>query len=153
MQSKATTVSEYLKSLPGDRRKAIENVRDVVSRNIDDDIEEGMHYGMIVWCVPHRVFPDGYHVNPEQPLPYAALASQKNYMSLYLMTEYMEGGDAETWFRNEWKKSGKKLDMGKSCIRFRKLEDVKLPALKKVLQLAARRPGLVGVGKSAKERR
>ena len=126
MQSKATTVKEYLAELPPDRRKIIAAVRKVVSESVDDDIEEGMQYGMICWYVPHRVFPDGYHTDPKIPLPYAALASQKNYMSLYLMTVYGEGGEDEGWFRAEWEKTGRKLDMGKSCIRFRKIDDLAL---------------------------
>ena len=124
MQSKADTVEEYLASLPEDRRVAMTAVRDVVRDSIDDDIEEGMQYGMIGWYVPHRVFPDGYHTNPKLPLPYAALASQKNFMTLYLMNVYADGTEGEGWFRQEWAKTGKKLDMGKSCIRFRSVDDL-----------------------------
>ena len=75
MQSKETTVREYLSSLPADRRAAIEQVRDVILKNLDKDFEEGMAYGMIGYYVPHRVFPDGYHCDPKQGLPFAALAS------------------------------------------------------------------------------
>jgi hypothetical protein len=124
MQSKATSVQAYLKELPEDRRAAVEAVRKVVNDAIDADIEEGMQYGMICWYVPHRVFPAGYHVDPRIPLPYAALASQKHYLSLYLSTTYGEGGDGERWFRSEWAKTGRKLDMGKSCIRFKRFEDL-----------------------------
>lgn len=129
MQSKASTVAEYLESLPEDRREALEAVRKVVLENLDDDVEERMQYGMIGWSIPHRVFPDGYHADPEQPLPYAAIASQKNYLSLYLMTVYSAGGEDEKWFREEWSKSGKKLDMGKSCIRFRSADDLALDVI------------------------
>ena len=88
MQSKATTVSDYLASLPPDRRTAIEAVRKVILANLDKDYEEGMQYGMIGYYVPHRVYPAGYHCDPKQGLPFAGLASQKNYMSVYLMGLY-----------------------------------------------------------------
>src|SRR3984893_18384761 len=123
MQSKATTVSAYLASLPDDRRKAIETVRSVVLANLDKDYEEGMQYGMIGYYVPHRVYPAGYHCDPTKGLPFAALASQKNYMSLYLMGLYC-GCDGENdsalsrWFNEAWAKTGKKLDRGKACTRF-----------------------------------
>jgi hypothetical protein len=76
MQSKAKTVSQYLKELPADRRQALEAVREVIKRNLDADVEEGMSYGMIGYYIPHRVYPPGYHCDPKQPLPYAGLASQ-----------------------------------------------------------------------------
>jgi uncharacterized protein YdhG (YjbR/CyaY superfamily) len=128
MQSKATTVSRYLAQLPPDRRAALAAVRQVILANLDRDYEEGMSYGMIGYYVPHRVFPDGYHCDPKQPLPFAGLASQKNYMSLYLMSAYGEGGD-ERWLRERFARAGKKLDMGKCCIRFRKLEDLPLEVI------------------------
>ena len=133
MQSKAATVPEYLASLPADRRAAVSAVRDVIRANLDRDYEEGMQYGMIGYYVPHRVFPAGYHCDPKQPLPFAAIASQKNYVSIHLMGLYVgcetepgkETGDAK-WFRDAWTKTGKKLDMGKACIRFKEIEDVPL---------------------------
>jgi hypothetical protein len=132
MQSKAQTVEDYLRSLPPDRRAAIGAVRAVIRKNLDPSYEEGMQYGMIGYYVPHRVYPKGYHCDPRQPLPFAALASQKNYMSLYLMSVYCgcvadSPGDRHAqWFREAWAKTGKKLDMGKACIRFRKIDDVPL---------------------------
>jgi hypothetical protein len=128
MQSKATTVDQCLATLPDDRRKAIEAVRQVILKNLDRDYEEGMQYGMIGYSVPHRVYPAGYHCDPKQPLPFVALASQKNYMSLYLMCVYGDGDHADL-FRKAWAKTGKKLDMGKSCIRFKKLEDLALEVI------------------------
>ncbi|MBC8117783.1 MAG: DUF1801 domain-containing protein [Candidatus Saccharimonas sp.] len=125
MQSKATTVEQYLSELPEERRAAIATVRHVILKNLDKDYEEGMQYGMISFYVPHRIYPAGYHTDPKQPLPFACLASQSDYMSLYMMTVYGEGAE-ETWFRDEWAKTGKKLDMGKSCIRFKKIEDLAL---------------------------
>jgi hypothetical protein len=125
MQSKATTVNEYLETLPADRRAVIEAVRAVLRKNLDKDIVEGMSYGMIGYAIPHRVYPPGYHCDPKAPLPFAGLASQKNHMSLYLMCAY-GNSDIETKFRKAWAATGKKLDMGKACVRFKKLDDVAL---------------------------
>ena len=137
MQSKATTVAAYLASLPADRRAALEQVRAVILKNLDTGPDgksggggfvEGMGYGMMGYSVPHSIFPPGYHCDPRQPLPYAGLASQKGHMSIYLMCIYLHG-ETNSWFRKEWAKSGKKLDMGKSCIRFKKVEDLDLPTI------------------------
>jgi len=128
MQSKATTVKAYLAELPADRRTVIAAVRKMVLENLDSEYEEGMQYGMIGYYVPHSVYPPGYHCNPKQPLPFACLASQKNYMSLYLGFVYGHSA-LETSFREAWAKTGKKLDMGKCCIRFKKLEDLALEVI------------------------
>ena len=125
MKSTMTTVTEYLHSLPPDRREAIQAVRSVILKNLDKDYEEGMQYGMIGYFVPHRIFPAGYHCDPRQPLPFACLASQKGGMSLHLMCVYGHE-PLRNWFVEAWKKTGKKLDMGKACVRFKKLEDVAL---------------------------
>jgi len=130
MQSKATTVADYLASLPDDRRKAIETVRNVILANLDEDYEEGMQYGMIGYYVPHRIFPAGYHCDPKQGLPFAGLASQKNYMSIYLMGLYASPDNKlAQWFQEAWAKAGKKLDQGKACTRFKKLDDLALDVL------------------------
>jgi len=138
VSSKASTVKEYLSSLPADRRAVIDAVREVILKNKDKDLEEGIQYGMIGYYVPHRLYPAGYHVDPRQPLGYGALAAQKNYYSLYLGALYCGCGldgkgktPAAEWFSKEWAKTGKKLDMGKSCIRFRKLEDLPLDVIGK----------------------
>jgi hypothetical protein len=136
MQSKATNVEEYLAELPEDRHAAIVAVRETILKNLDEGYEECMQYGMIGYCVPHHVYPAGYHCNPSQPLPFAALASQKNHMAVYLMTIY-GGSRDEIWFRNAWAKTGKKLDMGKCCIRFRKLEDLAIEQYESSLRQAA----------------
>lgn len=125
MQSKAATVEEYLASLPPDRRDALQAVRKVILANLDKDYEEGMGYGMMGYYVPHRVYPPGYHCDPKQPLPFAGLASQKNHMSVYLMSVYGPDSD-EAWLRHAWAATGKKLDMGKSCIRFKRIDDLPL---------------------------
>ena len=128
MQSKATTVKQYLAELPADRRSAIESVRAVILKNLDPVFEEGMQYGMIGYHVPHKIYPPGYHCDPKLPLPFAGLASQKNHMSVYLGCVYGHG-ERERWFREAWAKTGKKLDMGKSCVRFKKLDDVALDVI------------------------
>jgi len=125
MQSKATTVDEYLAELPEDRREAISAVRETILRNLAEGFEEGMQYGMIGYYVPHRLYPPGYHCDPKEPLNFAALASQKNYMSVYLGCVYGSEDEA-SWFREAYLATGKKLDMGKSCIRFKRLSDLPL---------------------------
>ena len=121
-QSAAQTVTQYLAALPPDRREAIASVRTVILDHLPEGYAETMLYGMIGYVVPLKRYPVTYN---RQPLSYAGLASQKQYMSLYLMNIY---GDTETeqWFREEYLASGKKLDMGKSCVRFKKLEDLPL---------------------------
>jgi hypothetical protein len=128
MPSKATTVAAYLKDLPTERRTALEAVRTVILKNLPTGYVEGMQYGMIGYFVPHDLYPPGYHCNPKEPLPFAQIASQKNHMAVYLMCLYTDpehGGR----FQQAWAKTGKKLDMGKSCIRFRKVEDLALDVI------------------------
>ena len=124
MQSKAATVDAYLRSLPADRRAAITAVRDVIPKNLDSGYEEGIQYGMIGYYVPLSAYPKGYHANPKQPLTFAVLGSKKNYMTLHLMAIYA-GANAQ-WFRQEWAKTGKNMDVGKGCIRFKRADDLPL---------------------------
>jgi hypothetical protein len=128
MRSEAKTVEEYLAELPEDRREALQAVRQTILDNLPEGYEEGMQYGMIGYFLPHSVYPPGYHCDPKQPLPFAGMASQKNHMSIYLMCIY---GDPkqEEWFRKAWAKTGKKLDMGKSCVRFKRIDDVPLKVI------------------------
>jgi hypothetical protein len=126
--AKPTTVKEYIDGLPEERRKAIRKVRAAVNRGLPKGYKEGIQYGMIGWFVPHSRYPDGYHCDPKQPVPFAGLASQKNYMALYLMCVY---GDEKQrkWFEKAWKATGKKLDMGKACVRFKTIEDIPLDVI------------------------
>lgn len=133
MQSKATTVAEYVASLPDDRRAAIEALRSVFRANLDPTFREIMQYGMIGYAVPHDVFPQGYHCDPKQPLPFAALASQKQHLSIYLMGLYLDPSLAR-WFASAWQATGRKLDMGKSCVRCRSLEGVAMDVLADALR-------------------
>ena len=126
MKSKATTIAEYLQQLPADRRAAIEAVRKVVLKNLPAGYEEVLQYGMLGYVVPLKVFAAGYLNRKNEPLPYVCLASQKNYMSIYLMSAY---GVAEAQFRKEYEATGKRLDMGKSCVRFRNVEDLPLDVI------------------------
>jgi hypothetical protein len=134
MKSKAATVKEYLAQLPEDRRQAIEAVRKVILKNLPKGYEEVVQYGMLGYVVPLKAFPGGYLNRKNEPLPYICLGSQKNYMSLYMMSVYGNTQSAE-WFRKAYKESGKRLDMGKSCVRFRKLDDLPLDVIAKAIAL------------------
>jgi uncharacterized protein YdhG (YjbR/CyaY superfamily) len=123
--SAAMTPDEMIAALPPDRRAAIAKVREVVQANLPPGYEEGMQYGMIGWYVPLERYPNTYN---KQPLGLAALANQKHYMSLYLNTVY-GNPEIELWFRDRFAASGKKLDMGKACVRFRKLDDLPLDVI------------------------
>lgn len=128
MQSPAKSVTEYLAALPPERQAAIKAVRAVIRQNLPPGYAEQMQYGMIGYVVPHKLYPAGYHCKPEEPLPFAHLASQKNYMSLYLMTVYFSASML-AWVKEQFALHGKKLDMGKSCIRFKKLDDLPLEVI------------------------
>ena len=123
MRSDAPTVEAYLDELPGDRREAIAAVRSVILEHLPEGFEEGMQYGMIGYHVPLDRFPDTYN---GEPLSLAGLASQKRHMALYMMGVY---GSDDAWFRERWEATGHKLDMGKSCVRFRALGDVPLDVI------------------------
>jgi len=130
MRSDATLVEEYLDELPDDRRTAISAIRDVVNENLPDGYEEAMSFGMIGWGIPLADYPDTYN---GQPLGVAALASQKNHMALYLMGIYADAG-LEEWFRAQYAERGLKLDMGKSCVRFKRLDQVPLDVVGEVIR-------------------
>jgi Domain of unknown function (DU1801) len=135
MRSNATTPDEYVASLPDGRREAVAAIRDTVNENLPRGFKEIMAYGMINWVVPHELYPPGYHCDPNLPLGLMGVASQKNYISFYSMCLYGSASEMD-WFKKQWPKhSDKKLDMGKSCIRFKKGEDV---PLKLIGELAAR---------------
>lgn len=108
-------------------------MRTVILESLDDGFEEGIQYGMIGYYVPHRLYPAGYHCDPKQPLPFLGLASQKNHLSLYLMGLYGDASERER-FEREWGAAGLKLDMGKACLRFKRLEDLSLPILAESLR-------------------
>lgn len=132
MQSKAPTVTEYLRELPEERRRSIQAVRRTIQENLPQGYTEVMQYGIITYVVPLTLYPEGYLNKKDTPLPYVSLASQKNHMALYLMHIY---GDrkSEVWFQKEYERSGKKLDMGKSCVRFKKIDDLPLDVIGKAV--------------------
>lgn len=124
MRSEAKNVKEYLEQLPEDRAEAVEQLRRTLKKNLPKGFEETLGYGMLCYVVPHALYPDGYHCDPKTPLPFISLASQKNFIALYHMGLY---GDPKLlkWFTDEYTKRVKgKLDMGKSCIRFKKPEQI-----------------------------
>jgi len=124
MQSKSKTIKGYLNELPLERAEAFSKLRNTILKNIPKGFEEGMHYGMIGYCVPHSIYPKGYHCDPKQPLPFANIASQKNFIAFYHMGLY---GSPELlkWFITEYPKhTSAKLDMGKSCVRFKKMDQI-----------------------------
>jgi uncharacterized protein YdhG (YjbR/CyaY superfamily) len=124
MQSKATTVDQYVEELPEERKAAIKKLRAVIKKNMPKGFQEGMGYGMVGYVVPHSKYPAGYHCNPKDPLPFMGLASQKNFIAVYHMGIYSDPKLLK-WFQEAHAKaSPKKLDMGKSCIRYKKPEDI-----------------------------
>jgi len=124
MTSKASSPREYLHELPADRREPIQKLRDTVLKNLPKGFKEQMSYGMLGYVVPHSLYPEGYHCDPKTPLPFLAIASQKNFIALYHMGIYAKP-DLLKWFTSEYPKhSAAKLDMGKSCIRFKKPEHI-----------------------------
>jgi|SRR5687768_3090461 len=129
VQSKTKTVDEYLNELPDDRRAAISRVRSVVKKNLPKGYRERMGYGMITYEIPLEKYPDTYN---GQPLCYIGLASQKNHMALYLTNVYADPAQ-EKYLADAFKKAGKKLDMGKSCLRFKNVDDLPLDAIGKIV--------------------
>ncbi len=129
MRSDATTVEEYLSELPDERRNAIKIVRQVILENLPDGYEEVMNWGMITYQVPLKTYPDTYN---KKPLLYAALASQKNHMAVYLTGVYLNDGDRQA-FEAKYRATGKRFDVGKSCVRFRKLDDLPLPLISETI--------------------
>jgi hypothetical protein len=145
MHSDALTVEAYLASLPDDRRGAIEAVRSVIAANLPAGFEESMAHGMIAWSVPLEVYPDTYN---GEPLMYAALASQKRHMAVYLLGVY-GSEELRERFLAEYRATGKRLDMGKSCVRFTKLEDLPLDVVGRAVA-AFPRDDYVAMAKAAR---
>jgi hypothetical protein len=132
-KSAAATVEAYLQELPAERRAVIEQVRQVILDNLPPGYEEAMNWGMISYEVPLARYPKTYN---KQPLSYAALAAQKNSYSLYLMAAY-SGSMQEGWLEEQFDQAGKKLDMGKSCLHFRKLDDLPLDVVAQAIGMVS----------------
>lgn len=134
MKTKAKTVEEYISILPEDRREGIIKLRETVLGNLPDGFVEEMNYGMIGYVVPHSLYPDGYHCAPEMPLPFVNIANQKNHIGFYHMGVYASP-ELNKWFTEEYAKVSKyKLDMGKSCIRFKKPEKITYELIGELMQ-------------------
>jgi len=124
MQYQATSPDDYINQVPEDRKEALKKLRQVINDNLPKGFEEGMQYGMIGYFVPHSIYPNGYHCNAKEPLPFMSFASQKNSVNFYHMGIYANQ-ELHDWFVAEYPKHCKtKLDMGKSCIRFKKINEI-----------------------------
>ncbi len=134
MTSKATTPQEYFDSLPAERKKAMAELRSVIKKNLPKGFSEVMSYVMIGYVVPHKLYPAGYHCDPKLPLPFVCIASQKNFMAVYHMGVYASP-ELLQWFVAEYKKRvPSKLDMGKSCLRFKKPEQIPFDLIGELMQ-------------------
>jgi hypothetical protein len=132
MQSTAKTVNDYLNELPEERKTAFLKLRNCILDNIPKGFEEQLSYGMVGYVVPHSIYPNGYHCNPKLPLPFMGIASQKNFIALYHMGIYVNPTLFQ-WFTTEYPKhSNQKLDMGKSCIRFKKMDQIPFDLLEEL---------------------
>lgn len=125
MRSDAKTIQQYLAEMPPERREAIEKVRETILKNLPSGYEEALNWGMITYQVPLEVYPDTYN---KKPLMYAALTNQKNHMAVYLTAIYMDEKLNQD-FEKSYRETGKRYDVGKSCVRFRKLDDLPLPVI------------------------
>lgn len=124
MRYKAATPEAYISMLPENRQQSVKKLRETILNHLPKGFEEGIQYGMIGYSVPHKIYPDGYHCDPKIPLPFMSLASQKNSINLYHMGIYAKH-ELYAWFVAEYPKHcSRKLDMGKSCIRFKKMDDI-----------------------------
>lgn len=132
MHSASTTPDEYLSSLPEDRKPAMTALRNVILENLPEGFAEVMSYGMLGYVVPHSIYASGYHCDPKQPLPFMSMASQKNFIALYHMGIYSDKS-LLSWFKDEYsKQSSSKVDMGKSCIRFKKPGEIPMDLIGKL---------------------
>lgn len=134
MTYQVSTPEEYVNAIPEERREVFEKLRKTIVENIPDGFREEINYGMIGYVVPHRLYPSGYHCDPKLPLPFVGIASQKNFIALYHMGIYANP-DLLDWFVSEFPKHSKsKLDMGKSCIRFKKPEHIPFDLIGQLMQ-------------------
>lgn len=134
MQYKANTPEEYIAQIPEDRKEVIQKLRAIINDNIPEGFKETISYGMIGWVVPHEIYPSGYHCTPELPLPFLSIASQKNFIAFYHMGIYANP-ELYKWFVEEYPNHSKyKLDMGKSCLRLKRMNDIPYDLIKETVQ-------------------
>jgi uncharacterized protein YdhG (YjbR/CyaY superfamily) len=123
MQSTATSIEQYLNELPPERRQAFTNLLSTIRKNIDPKFAESIQYGMLGWVIPKSIYPAGYHVDPTLPVSFIGIANQKHYLALYHMGIYADE-NLLSWFQDAYVKAGLRLDMGKSCIRFKRINEI-----------------------------
>lgn len=134
MKYEGNSVEEYMSQLSEERKEVIAKLRTIINTNIPEGFEERISYGMIGWVVPHSLYPSGYHCNPELPLPFLSIASQKNFIGFYHMGIYANP-DLYKWFVDEYPKYSKyKLDMGKSCLRLKRMHDIPYELVRETVQ-------------------
>lgn len=134
MQYQADTPNEYIEQIPEERKAPINKIRSIINKNLPKGFEEGILYKMLGWYVPHSKYPDGYHCDPKTPLPFMNLASQKNFIALYHSGIYAKK-ELYDWFVSEYPKHCKrKLDMGKSCVRFKYMDDIPYDLIEELCQ-------------------
>ena len=134
MISTATTPEEFLATVPEDRKAVMKQLHDVIAKNIPKGFKQTMAYGSLTWVVPHTLYPKGYHCDPKQPLPFVSIASQKNFIAIYHMGIYAMPQLLQ-WFTEEYPRHSKaKLDMGKSCIRFKKPDQIPFKLIGELMQ-------------------
>ena len=134
MQSKAESPEDYISQLPEDRQGPIKKLNNLIKKHMPKGLEAGMGYGMLAYYVPKSIYPNGYHCKPFPPLPFINLASQKNFIAVYHMGMYANP-ELLNWFTTEYPKHAKyKLDMGKSCVRFKKMDDIPYELIKQLLE-------------------
>jgi uncharacterized protein YdhG (YjbR/CyaY superfamily) len=134
MSQKPSTVKEYITTIPSDRKEAFLKLKNTIEDNMPKGLKEEISYGMIGYVVPHAIYPNGYHCDPKLPLPFVSIANQKNFIAFYHMGMYANP-ELYDWFVSEYPKHCKyKLDMGKSCVRFKKVEDIPFDLIAQVMQ-------------------
>ena len=124
MKIESQSVNDYFKKVPTERQESMNKLRTIINTNLPKGFEECLGYGMPSWVVPHSIYPSGYHTTPHLPLPFMSLASQKNFIALYYMGIYADKNLLDWWEKEYAKQCKRKLDMGKSCIRFKYLDDI-----------------------------
>ena len=124
MQYKATSAEDYISQIPKERQAALKKLRAVIKKNLPKGFKEGVGYGMMGWSVPHSLYPPGYHCNPKDPLPFIGIASQKNFIAVYHMGVYAIPSLLKWFVAEHAKVSKKKMDMGKSCLRYKNPDDI-----------------------------
>lgn len=134
MKNNADSITAYLSSIPEERYAAFNELRNTIKNNLPKGFEECLSYGMIGYVVPHSIYPNGYHCDPKLPLPFINLANQKNFIAFYHMGIYADP-KLLAWVESEYPKHSKtKLDMGKSCIRFKKVADIPFAFIGELVQ-------------------